>query len=64
LFHNYYQVGPLGKVVGIEHIKELVQSSLRNVEKSHPEWIKSGQVKLVEGDGRLGYAEDGPYDCM
>lgn len=58
------KVGPTGKVVGVEHIKELVESSTRNVKKSHPEWIENGQVELVEGDGRLGYPNEAPYDCM
>lgn len=57
-------VGPTGKVVGVEHIKELVESSTRNVKKSHPEWIENGQVELVEGDGRLGYPNEAPYDCI
>lgn len=51
-------------MVGVEHIPELVESSKRNVQKSHGDWLESGQVKLVEGDGRLGYPPDAPYDCM
>ncbi|KAI7903544.1 protein-L-isoaspartate O-methyltransferase [Cokeromyces recurvatus] len=53
-----------GKVIGIEHIKELVDSSIRNVQKSHPEWIHNEQLKFIEGDGRLGYEPEGPYDCI
>lgn len=57
-------MGSTGKVIGIEHIKELVQSSIRHVEKNNPEWINNGRIKLIEGDGRAGYKEEGPYNCM
>lgn len=57
-------VGSTGKVVGIEHIKELVQSSINNVKKGHPEWISSSTIEFVQGDGRLGYEQEGPYDCI
>lgn len=50
--------------MGIEHISELVTLSKRNVRKQHADWLESGRIKFVVGDGRLGYAEDGPYDCM
>jgi protein-L-isoaspartate(D-aspartate) O-methyltransferase len=61
---SHKKVGSTGKVVGVEHIKELVESSIRNVNKNHPEWIENGQVELVEGDGRLGYPQEAPFDCM
>ncbi|KAI9269658.1 protein-L-isoaspartate O-methyltransferase [Helicostylum pulchrum] len=57
-------VGETGKIVGIDHVKELVHSSIRNVEKSHREWIQREQIKIVLGDGRLGYEQEGPYDCI
>ncbi|XP_030630806.1 l-isoaspartyl protein carboxyl methyltransferase, like [Chanos chanos] len=57
-------VGPSGKVVGIEHIDELVQRSLRNVQADDPELLSSGRIKLVVGDGRLGYPEGAPYDAI
>lgn len=44
------QVGPSGKVVGIEHIDELVQASLKNVQADDPELLASGRIKLV-GEG-------------
>lgn len=50
--------------MGIEHISELVTLSKRNVRKQHADWLESGRIKFVVGDGRLGYDEDGPYDCM
>ena len=41
------QVGPTGKVVGIEHIDELVQASVKNVKADDPELLTSGRIKLV-----------------
>ena len=57
-------VGPTGKVVGIDHIKELVDWSESNVKKNNADLLSSGQVKLVVGDGRQGYAPDGPYHAI
>lgn len=41
------QVGPKGKVIGIDHIKELVDDSINNVKKDDPNLITSGRVKLI-----------------
>uniref|UniRef100_A0A8C4N2J5 Protein-L-isoaspartate O-methyltransferase n=1 Tax=Eptatretus burgeri TaxID=7764 RepID=A0A8C4N2J5_EPTBU len=57
-------VGLTGKVVGIDHIQELVDSSIKNVQKDDPELLSSGRMKLVVGDGRLGYPELAPYDAI
>ncbi|KAJ2080134.1 hypothetical protein H4R24_003302 [Coemansia sp. RSA 988] len=57
-------VGKDGHVVGIDHIPELVQGSQVALEEHYADWVKSGRVKVVTGDGRKGYAEDGPYDCI
>ncbi|XP_048831133.1 l-isoaspartyl protein carboxyl methyltransferase, like isoform X1 [Brienomyrus brachyistius] len=57
-------VGPTGKVVGIDHIPELVQASLQNLRADDPELLDSGRVKLIVGDGRLGFPDDAPYDAI
>ncbi|XP_072499787.1 protein-L-isoaspartate(D-aspartate) O-methyltransferase isoform X2 [Notamacropus eugenii] len=57
-------VGATGKVIGIDHIKELVDDSISNVKKDDPTFLSSGRVKLVVGDGRLGYSEEAPYDAI
>jgi len=60
------QVGEKGVAVGIDHIDELVQLSVDNVNKS-PETarlLKSGQLQLVVGDGRLGFEKFAPYDAI
>uniref|UniRef100_A0AAY4CN36 Protein-L-isoaspartate O-methyltransferase n=1 Tax=Denticeps clupeoides TaxID=299321 RepID=A0AAY4CN36_9TELE len=57
-------VGAKGKVIGIDHIKELVDDSVNNVKKDDPSLISSGRVKLIVGDGRLGFPEEAPYDAI
>lgn len=57
-------VGPEGKVIGVEHIKELVDMAQQNVAKHKKDLLESDRIKFVVGDGRLGYPSEGPYDCM
>lgn len=59
-------VGKEGVAVGIDHIDDLVDGSIANVNKD-PELgqlLKSGQMKLVVGDGRKGYDAMAPYDAI
>jgi protein-L-isoaspartate(D-aspartate) O-methyltransferase len=56
-------VGEEGKVIGIEHIEELNEQARKNVRRDHPEFLDR-QLVFVTGDGRLGYPEEAPYDCM
>ncbi|KAI8799614.1 protein-L-isoaspartate O-methyltransferase 1 [Cladochytrium replicatum] len=56
--------GENGKVVGIEHLKELVEQSVENVRRDHPEFLGDGRVRLIAGDGRQGFAECAPYDAI
>ncbi|KAL4072507.1 protein-L-isoaspartate O-methyltransferase [Scleroderma yunnanense] len=56
---------PQGKVVGIDHISELVEWSKKNLEKDglgHA--LRDGRIEMVTGDGRLGHPADGPYDAI
>jgi len=58
-------VGEGGKVVGIDHIEPLVSASIENIKRDGKgDLLDSGQVKMVVGDGRQGWAEDGPYDAI
>jgi protein-L-isoaspartate(D-aspartate) O-methyltransferase len=57
-------VGPTGKVVGIEHVDQLTQKSIKNVNNDKPELLTSGRVKLITGDGRKGFKEESPYDAI
>uniref|UniRef100_A0A914RLV9 protein-L-isoaspartate(D-aspartate) O-methyltransferase n=1 Tax=Parascaris equorum TaxID=6256 RepID=A0A914RLV9_PAREQ len=40
-------VGETGKVVGIDHIKELIDLSKRNIEKNHAQLLTSGRVVML-----------------
>ncbi|RHZ82745.1 hypothetical protein Glove_104g44 [Diversispora epigaea] len=53
-----------GKVIGIEHIRQLVDLAKLNVQKDRPEFLESKRVEFIEGDGRKGYPEEAPYDCI
>ncbi|KAG0215248.1 hypothetical protein BGX28_000467 [Mortierella sp. GBA30] len=57
-------VGPEGLAIGVDHIPELVQLAKENTMKDHPEYIHEGRVAFHTADGRIGYAQDGPYDCI
>ncbi|KFY54919.1 hypothetical protein V497_07347 [Pseudogymnoascus sp. VKM F-4516 (FW-969)] len=52
-------VGVDGKVVGIEHIKELAELGRENMGKSAEgaAMLESGKVRFVVGDGRKGWVE-------
>jgi protein-L-isoaspartate(D-aspartate) O-methyltransferase len=53
-----------GTVVGIEHIPELYKKGIDNISKSHSNIIKEGKIILKEGDGRKGFLELAPYNCI
>lgn len=51
--------GAAGKVVGIEHIKELAELGKENMAKSAEgaAMLESGKVRFVVGDGRKGWVD-------
>lgn len=55
-----------GQVIGIDHIPELVELARTNMDKSDDgrELQKSGKVKFITADGRLGWKEGAPYDAI
>lgn len=57
-------VGPRGKTVGVEHIEELVDLSIRNVRKNNADLLDSGRLQLVVGDGRNGWPQEAPYQAI
>ncbi|KAK6153254.1 hypothetical protein DH2020_012893 [Rehmannia glutinosa] len=58
-------VGPQGRAVGVEHIPELVESSIKNIEKSAAAPLfKEGSFSVHVGDGRQGWPEFAPYDAI
>ncbi|VDM59215.1 unnamed protein product [Angiostrongylus costaricensis] len=57
-------IGKNGKVVGIDHIPELVELAKENTRKNHSDLLDSGRVLFVEGDGRKGYPIDHKYNAI
>ena len=55
---------PGTQVVGIEHIEPLAQLSVTNLQKSYSSELESGKIKIICGDGRLGYIDEAPYDAI
>ncbi|KAF8633135.1 hypothetical protein AX17_004636 [Amanita inopinata Kibby_2008] len=63
IFHHL--VGESGKVVGIEHIPELVDWSVENLKKDGlGKALDANQIEVFAGDGREGYPEKGPFDAI
>ena len=61
-----YKVGKSGIAVGIDHIDELVQGAVKNVEKDPvaSPLLNSQQLRFFTGDGRKGYEPLAPYDAI
>ncbi|PKI65357.1 hypothetical protein CRG98_014239 [Punica granatum] len=58
-------VGHQGRAVGVEHLPELVSSSIKNIEKSEAaSFLKEGSLCIHVGDGRQGWPEFAPYDAI
>jgi protein-L-isoaspartate(D-aspartate) O-methyltransferase len=63
IFHHI--VGESGKVVGIEHVPELVDWSAENLRKDGLGGaLDAMQIEVIVGDGRNGCPEKGPYDAI
>ena len=52
------------RVVGIEHIDPLAIFALENLRKSYRSELDTSKIKVISGDGRLGYPQDSPYDVI
>ena len=64
-FYEMCQKDGKANIVGIEHIDQLCQFSIDNLTKAgYGQQLKDGNIKVVCGDGREGYAEGGPYDAI
>ncbi|XP_010912938.2 protein-L-isoaspartate O-methyltransferase isoform X2 [Elaeis guineensis] len=58
-------VGLQGRAVGVEHIPELVASSIENVKRSAASsLLNGGSLSLHVADGRQGWPEQAPYDAI
>jgi protein-L-isoaspartate(D-aspartate) O-methyltransferase len=57
-------MGYQGSVIGIEHIRELVEKSIRNIQRCKPGILASSSIHMIEGDGRNGYPPFAPYKVI
>ncbi|XP_047939035.1 protein-L-isoaspartate O-methyltransferase 1-like [Salvia hispanica] len=58
-------VGAQGRTVGVEHIPELAEFSIKNIEKSAAaSLLKEGSFSIHVADGRQGWPEFAPYDAI
>jgi len=55
-----------GKVVGLEHIPELIELAKKNMAKSEDgrSLLETGKAEFVQGDGRLGYGGKEEWDVV
>ncbi|KAF9577510.1 hypothetical protein BGW38_007232, partial [Lunasporangiospora selenospora] len=47
-----------------DHIPELVELAKTNTRKDHPEYLQEGRVEYHTADGRVGFPQEAPYDCI
>lgn len=53
------------RVIGIEHIDQLVQQSRRNLlDDGLKNAMEKGQIEVVKADGRLGWPPRAPYNAI
>jgi protein-L-isoaspartate(D-aspartate) O-methyltransferase len=60
-------IGPTGRVYGVEHIKQLADQSIKNIQaddqaSNQPSLMQ--QIEIKCGDGRLGWSEHAPFDAI
>ena len=54
-----------GTVVGIDHIKQLVDWSVHNLKKDQlAAPLDQGEIRAIHGDGRKGWKDLAPYDAI
>lgn len=56
-------IGESGKVIAIDHIKELTDLSKANIRKHHASLFDS-RLEIITEDGRLGYPSLAPYNVI
>ena len=53
-----------GFVYGVDHIKELTEMSLKNIQKNHSDLLDDGRIILQTGNGFNGLPQYAPFDCI
>lgn len=57
--------GPPGKVVGVDHMPDLVSWSVENLRKDGlGPAIDNGEIEMIAADGRKGWLPSAPYDAI
>lgn len=54
IYVKFIQISSKGKVIGIEHMNELVSVSIKNIRKNNADLLDSGRLEIRVGDGRIG----------
>lgn len=57
-------VNDTGKIIGVEHIKEIHERSFECIKKNHKNLIENENIILVCEDGRKGYKKYAPYKVI
>ena len=57
-------IGRNGKVIGVEHIKQLYDFGKNNIMKNHSNLLEAKKIELFVCDGRKGYKPFAPYNCI
>ena len=53
-----------GCVIGIDHMKELIDFGIQNISKHHKNLIDKKSIKFIFGDGNNGCIQEAPFDCI
>ena len=53
-----------GNVIGIKHMKDLIDFGIKNISKHDKGLLDDKKIKLILGEGRLGCKTEGPFDCI
>lgn len=56
-------MAPGGQIIGVEHIQQLCDLSINNLKKDpeHERMLRDGMIRIIRGDGRLGYPGGGKW---
>ncbi len=55
---------PDATVVGVEHVRELVNLSKENISKNYSYLLRNGKIQIFHGDGRKGQEDFAPFDYI
>lgn len=53
-----------GMVYALDHVEGILKLAEKNIRKNHEEYVMSGKIQFVLGDGRNGLPDYAPYDVI